>query len=139
MRLVQFLCPVRTNESPSRSALVMMLVDEGRLDLDVPIRTYLPDFEVADHHARDTVTPRDLLTHTSGFDGDHFTDTGRGDDALARYVAGCAELPQIAPPGCRDSRVVGRHVYLRFRLALSTENLRHTKACCHLARLRVAH
>jgi len=42
---------------------------------------------------------RDLLTHTSGFDGDHFTDTGRGDDALARYVAGCAELPQIAPPG----------------------------------------
>ena len=26
MRLVQFLCPVRTNESPSRSALVMMLV-----------------------------------------------------------------------------------------------------------------
>ncbi len=81
------------------ATLVMMLVDEGKLDLDTPIRTYLPDFEVADHHARDTVTPRDLLTHTSGFDGDHFTDTGRGDDALERYVAGCADLPQIAPPG----------------------------------------
>jgi CubicO group peptidase (beta-lactamase class C family) len=81
------------------ATLVMMLVDEGRLDLDTPIRTYLPDFEVLDHHARDVVTPRDLLTHTSGFDGDHFTDTGRGDDALAAYVAGCADLPQIADPG----------------------------------------
>ena len=81
------------------ATLVMMLVDEGKLDLDTPIRTYLPDFEVADHQARDTVTPRDLLTHTSGFDGDHFTDTGRGDDALAKYVAGCADLPQIADPG----------------------------------------
>lgn len=81
------------------ATLVMMLVEEGKLDLDAPVRTYLPDFEVADSAARDIVTPRDLLSHTSGFDGDHFTDTGRGDDALARYVAGCAELPQIAPPG----------------------------------------
>lgn len=81
------------------ATLVMMLVDEGKLDLDVPIRTYLPDFEVRDHHARDVVTARDLLTHTSGFDGDHFTDTGRGDDALEKYVAGCADLPQIAAPG----------------------------------------
>jgi CubicO group peptidase (beta-lactamase class C family) len=81
------------------ATLVMMLVDEGRLDLDTPIRTYLPDFQVQDTHARDVVTPRDLLTHTSGFDGDHFTDTGRGDDALAAYVAGCADLPQIAAPG----------------------------------------
>jgi CubicO group peptidase (beta-lactamase class C family) len=81
------------------ATLVMMLVEEGKLDLDTPVRTYLPDFEVGDHHARDVVTSRDLLTHTSGFDGDHFVDTGRGDDALARYVAGCAELPQIAAPG----------------------------------------
>ena len=81
------------------ATLVMMLVDEGKLDLDTPIRHYLPDFEVRDAHARDTVTPRHLLTHTSGFDGDHFTDTGRGDDALARYVAGCADLPQIVDPG----------------------------------------
>jgi CubicO group peptidase (beta-lactamase class C family) len=81
------------------ATLVMMLVEEGRLDLDVPIRQYLPDFEVRDAHARDTVTARQLLSHTSGFDGDHFTDTGRGDDALARYVAGCSDLPQIVAPG----------------------------------------
>lgn len=81
------------------ATLIMMLVDEGTLDLDVPIRTYLPDFEVQDAGARDVVTARHLLSHTSGFDGDHFTDTGRGDDALERYVAGCADLPQIADPG----------------------------------------
>ena len=81
------------------ATLVMMLVEEGKLDLDVPIRHYLPDFEVRDPHARDTVTARQLLSHTSGFDGDHFTDTGRGDDALARYVAGCSDLPQIVAPG----------------------------------------
>ena len=81
------------------ATLVMMLVGEGKLDLDAPIRRYLPDFEVHDAHARDTVTARHLLSHTSGFDGDHFTDTGRGDDALARYVADCADLPQIVDPG----------------------------------------
>ncbi len=81
------------------ATLVMMLVDQGKLDLDDPIRSYLPDFEVRDAHARDVVTARNLLCHTSGFDGDRFTDTGRGDDALARYVAGCADLPQIAEPG----------------------------------------
>ena len=81
------------------ATLILMLVAEGKLDLDVPIRTYLPDFEVRDAHASDVVTCRNLLSHTSGFDGDHFTDTGRGEDALVRYVAGCADLPQIAEPG----------------------------------------
>jgi CubicO group peptidase (beta-lactamase class C family) len=81
------------------ATLVLQLVQDGRLDLDTPIRTYLPDFRVQDEQAAEVVTPRNLLSHTSGFDGDHFTDTGRGDDALALYVAGCADLPQIAPPG----------------------------------------
>jgi CubicO group peptidase (beta-lactamase class C family) len=81
------------------ATLVLMLVQEGRVDLDTPIRAYLPDFRVLDEEAAAVVTPRNLLSHTSGFDGDHFTDTGRGDDALALYVAGCADLPQIAPPG----------------------------------------
>jgi CubicO group peptidase (beta-lactamase class C family) len=81
------------------ATLVLKLVEEERLDLDTPIRAYLPDFRVKDEQAAEVVTPRNLLCHTSGFDGDHFTDTGRGDDALALYVAGCADLPQIAAPG----------------------------------------
>jgi CubicO group peptidase (beta-lactamase class C family) len=81
------------------ATLVLMLADEGLIDLDKPVRSYLPDFEVRDHHARDSVTVRDLLTHSSGFDGDVFLDTGRGDDALARYITQIADLPQICEPG----------------------------------------
>lgn len=81
------------------ATLVMMLVDEGKLDLETPIRAYLPGFRTQDPQASEIVTLRHLLCHTSGFDGDHFTDTGRGDDALARYVEGCEQLPQIADPG----------------------------------------
>ena len=46
-----------------------------------------------------------LLTHSSGLGGDHFADTGRGDDALARYVADLAALPRDVPlaPGSRYS------------------------------------
>lgn len=81
------------------ATLVLMLADEGKIDLDQPVKTYLPDFQVRDPHARDTVTVRDLLRHTSGFDGDVFIDTGRGDDALPRYMDEIRELPQIAEPG----------------------------------------
>jgi CubicO group peptidase (beta-lactamase class C family) len=81
------------------ATLVLMLADEGKIDLDQPVKTYLPDFEVRDAHARDTVTVRDLLRHTSGFDGDVFIDTGRGDDALPRYMDEIRDLPQIAEPG----------------------------------------
>jgi CubicO group peptidase (beta-lactamase class C family) len=81
------------------ATLVLMLVDEGKVDLDTPIRAYLPDFRVKDARATEIVTVRNALSHTSGFDGDHFTDTGRGDDALRLYVEGCADLPQIADPG----------------------------------------
>ena len=42
---------------------------------------------------------RHLVTHTGGWVGDDFNDTGTGDDALARYVAGLADLPQLAPLG----------------------------------------
>src|SRR4051794_32380386 len=42
------------------ATLILMLVGDGTLDLDVPIRTYLPHFRVRDTHARDVVTARHL-------------------------------------------------------------------------------
>lgn len=45
---------------------VMQLVDAGKVDLDSPIRRYLPEFRVADPAAAGQVTVRELLTHTSG-------------------------------------------------------------------------
>jgi CubicO group peptidase (beta-lactamase class C family) len=82
---------------------VMQLVDEGRIDLDAPIVESLPDLELADPEVAKSVTMRHLLSHTSGIDGDHFLDTGRGDDCVARLVASCAELGQTHPLGATMS------------------------------------
>jgi CubicO group peptidase (beta-lactamase class C family) len=88
---------------PYTTTLVMQLVDEGRLDLDVPARTYLPDLRLADDEMAETVTLRHLVNHTSGIGGDHFPDLGRGDDVVARYVASCAEIGTTHPLGATMS------------------------------------
>jgi CubicO group peptidase (beta-lactamase class C family) len=81
------------------TTVVMQLADEGKLDLDAPVQTYLPGFKVADSDVSARVTLRHLLSHTSGIDGDHFQDFGRGDDCLERYVDACATLGQTHPIG----------------------------------------
>jgi CubicO group peptidase (beta-lactamase class C family) len=81
------------------STLVMQLVDEGAIDLDVPVRTYLPEFRIADEEAAAVITTRMLLNHTAGFEGDIFTDTGTGDDCVEKYVATLHDVPQLFSPG----------------------------------------
>lgn len=81
------------------STLVMELVEEGLLDLDGAVRDVLPDFRVADETASAQVTIRQLLSHTSGFEGDVFVDTGPGDDCLDCYVQILADTPQLFAPG----------------------------------------
>lgn len=78
---------------------VMSLVDEGRIDLDAPIRMYLPGFALQDAQAAAAVTMRHLLTHTGGWLGDHFNDFGFGADAIDNIVAEMAALPQWTPLG----------------------------------------
>jgi CubicO group peptidase (beta-lactamase class C family) len=43
-----------------------ILVDEGRLDWDKPVREYLPEFMLSDEVASERITPRDLMTHRTG-------------------------------------------------------------------------
>ena len=81
------------------ATVVMQLVDEGKLDLDAPVVEVLPELQLADPTSPSTVTMRHLLTHTSGIDGDVFTDTGRGDDCLEKYVALLADVAQNHPLG----------------------------------------
>ena len=82
------------------ATLVMQLVDSGDVDLDKPVKAYVPEFRVADPAATEAITVRQLLTHTGGFDGgDYFVDTGRGDDCVARYVEGLGVLEQLTEPG----------------------------------------
>ena len=53
------------------TTLVMMLVEEGRLDLGLPVSAYVPEFleqapSEAERRRRRQVTVTDLLTHSSG-------------------------------------------------------------------------
>jgi CubicO group peptidase (beta-lactamase class C family) len=43
-----------------------LLIDEGKLDWDTPVREYLPTFRLADTAATERMTPRDLVCHRSG-------------------------------------------------------------------------
>lgn len=45
---------------------VMQLAEQGALDLDAPVRTYLPEFVMADPYAAGQVTVRHLLNQVSG-------------------------------------------------------------------------
>ena len=81
------------------ATLIMRLVDDGKLDLDAPVVTYLPDLKLADAQALKTITLRHLLSHQSGLYGDYFDDRGWGDDALAAHVATFDTLEQQYEPG----------------------------------------
>jgi dipeptidyl aminopeptidase/acylaminoacyl peptidase/CubicO group peptidase (beta-lactamase class C family) len=81
------------------ATVAMQLVDEGKLDLDAPVVDVLPELRLSDPEVTKRVTLRHLLTHTSGIDGDIFTDTGRGDDCVERYVALLADAAQNHPLG----------------------------------------
>lgn len=81
------------------ATVAMQLVDEGLLDLDAPVADVLPELRLADPDVTKQVTLRHLLTHTSGIDGDVFTDTGRGDDCIEKFVGLLPEVAQNHPLG----------------------------------------
>jgi len=45
---------------------ICMLVDEGRLSLDQPVKELLPDFEMFDPYMTEHLTMRDAMSHRSG-------------------------------------------------------------------------
>lgn len=78
---------------------VMKLVHDGRLDLHVPVRTFLPGFRVLDDETSRTVSLWHLLTHTPGWEGQLGTED-RGAEALAHFASTIMPtLPQLAKPG----------------------------------------
>jgi CubicO group peptidase (beta-lactamase class C family) len=83
------------------STLIMQLVQSGRIDLDRPIRDYVPILAL-DQGAEKRITMRMLLGHTSGLDNDYdLSFTGyHHPDGLASYVAEKLPLCRlVAPPG----------------------------------------
>lgn len=86
------------------ATLVMQLVDDGLLGLDDPVRLHLPAFRTQDAMASGLITVRHMLTHTGGFEGDLWSATTCGPDALERFVEDLvAGARQVSPPGERFS------------------------------------
>ena len=82
------------------ASLVMQLVEEGRVDLNCPVKQYLRDFQLADSELSNSITVAQLLDHTSGIPGDYFGDSSYTQpNALARYVDRCSLLGSVHPPG----------------------------------------
>lgn len=81
------------------ATVALRLVETGKLKLDEPLLTYLPDLRLADEGVTRQVTMRHLLTHTGGWIGDYFEAFGNGDDALAQIVNQLPNMPQLTPLG----------------------------------------
>ena len=73
------------------AAAVMMLVEEGRIDLDTPVVEQLPEFRMADARA-ERITPRMLMSHTSGLAFSEYNDLALpAPGSLAEAVARLAD------------------------------------------------
>jgi CubicO group peptidase (beta-lactamase class C family) len=79
---------------------VMQLVEQGKLDLNADINTYLGDFPVANRYTQ-PITLAHLLAHTPGFEtrviGD-FTCPGQPAPTFEEFLA-AHHVQQVRPPG----------------------------------------
>ncbi|MEV6866812.1 serine hydrolase domain-containing protein [Streptosporangium subroseum] len=89
--------------SKSFTALaVLHLADQGKINLDTPVRTYLPEFTMADPRAG-KITVRELLQQTSGMSDQTFPElTLPAPDTLKDAVAMLRIAPLAADPGTKE-------------------------------------
>lgn len=80
---------------------VMQLVEEGKIDLDADVNTYLKDMQIPDTYPGQPVTMRHLMTHTAGFEDTALHMTGEDPSDIISIRQYCAEnIPvRILPPG----------------------------------------
>lgn len=57
---------IGSNTKAFTAACLAILVEEGKIAWDVPVRQYLPEFQMYDPYVSHEITVRDLLTHRSG-------------------------------------------------------------------------
>lgn len=79
---------------------VMQLVEEGKLNLDADVNTYLKDFQLPPTFSQ-PVTLRNLMTHTGGFEdgflGYHYAESERGYVPLELHLR--SHMPnRVLPP-----------------------------------------
>ncbi|MFB5676809.1 serine hydrolase [Paenibacillus terreus] len=62
----EHILPIGSSSKSFTAAAAMILASEGKLNLDAPVRTYMPEFELSDPIASVQATTRDLLCHRTG-------------------------------------------------------------------------
>ena len=90
---------IGSNTKPMVAMAIMRLVEMGKLELDLPVKNYLPKIRLKDKGATEKVTLRHLLNHTAGWEGDYFNDFGTGDNALDKMIKALGNLNQMTPVG----------------------------------------
>ena len=80
---------------------VMQLVEEGKIDLDADINTYLTDFSIPETYPGHPVTMRHLMTHSAGFEEQVIRMTVTDVEDLYPFRTYCEEnIPaRVYPPG----------------------------------------
>jgi CubicO group peptidase (beta-lactamase class C family) len=79
---------------------IMILVDQGKIGLDAPVKKYVPELTLKDKHTEENVTILQILNHTSGWQGDAREEgAGDGDDAIAKFIESMAHIEQVTPLG----------------------------------------
>ena len=90
--------PIASISKTFAATAMMRLVEQGKVDLRAPVRTYLPEFRVRDEAASRDATVWHLLTHLGGWEG-QVSGAERGTETLKNFVASITDLMQVAPPG----------------------------------------
>ncbi len=90
--------PIASISKTFAATAMMRLVEQGKVDLQAPVRKYLPDFRVRDEAASRDATVWHLLTHLGGWEG-QVSGPDRGTETLANFVTTITDLMQVAPPG----------------------------------------
>jgi CubicO group peptidase (beta-lactamase class C family) len=91
--------PIASISKTFAATAMMRLVEQGKIDLRAPVRTYIPTFKVRDEAVSRDVTVWHLLTHLGGWEG-QVSGPDRGSATLENFVATTLpDLMQVAPPG----------------------------------------
>ena len=78
---------------------VMRLVEQGKLNLDSPVKNYVPEFQLALPGSEENITIRHLLHHTSGLSGRCMPGTTSGEDSLEEELVSLRSCVPDSAPG----------------------------------------
>lgn len=106
------LFPIGSATKAFTTFVMGQLADEGKLEFDTPVITYLPEFRLYDVVATERLTPRDLVTHRSGLPRHDLMWVSKEQRPRADMVRRLAYLPNN-----KDVRVAWQYNNLMFLTA----------------------